>query len=205
VIGRLTGIAIDKSLDGHCVLDVHGVGYELSLPLRSVARLPAPPELVTLQVHTYVREDTLRLYGFESVLDRAAFRAMLAVTGVGPKLALAILGDMEALEVSAAIARGDKKRFSAISGIGAKMAERLVLELKDKLPEAPSASFGEAIPAARAAGGANVAGRGGEVVSALVGLGFTRPQAEAAVAQVVEPDEARPVEALLRKALATFA
>lgn len=201
VIGRLTGIAIDKGLDGSCVLDVQGVGYELAVPLRSVPRLPAPPQPVTLHVHTYVREDTLRLYGFESPIDRTAFRAMLAVTGVGPKLALAILGDMEALEVSAAVARSDKKRFAAISGIGSKMAERLVLELKDKLPEAPS--VGPGTPSVAPV--ASPQGRAGEVVGALVGLGFSRPQAEAAVAQVVEPQDARPFEALLRKALATFA
>lgn len=201
VIGRLTGIAIDKGLDGSCVLDVQGVGYELSLPYRSVARLPAPPQPVSLHVHTYVREDTLRLYGFESVLDRTVFRAMLAVTGVGPKLALAILGDMEALEVSAAVARSDKKRFSSISGIGAKMAERLVLELKDKLPEAPSIG-----PAGKLAVAASLpVGRAGEVAGALVGLGFSRAQAEAAVAQVVEPEDPRPVETLLRKALASLA
>jgi Holliday junction DNA helicase RuvA len=202
VIGRLTGIAIDKALDGSCVLDVQGVGYELAVPLRSVPRLPPPPAPVTLHVHTYVREDTLRLYGFESALDRTVFRAMLAVTGVGPKLALAILGDLEPLEVSAAVARSDKKRFAAISGIGAKMAERLVLELKDKLPEAPSVgppSAAAAVPAP------SPQGRAGEVVGALVGLGFSRPQAEAAVAKVVEPEDPRPFEALLRKALATFA
>jgi Holliday junction DNA helicase RuvA len=201
VIGRLTGIAIDKGLDGSCVLDVQGVGYEVSVPLRSLPRLPAPPQPVTLHVHTYVREDTLRLYGFESTLDRSAFRAMLGVSGVGPKLALALLGDMEAPEISAAVARKDKKRFAAVSGIGAKMAERLVLELKDKLPEAGSADY----PAPLAPSARPVEGRAGEVVGALVGLGFSRPQAEAAVAQVVEPEDARPLESLLRKALSTFA
>jgi Holliday junction DNA helicase RuvA len=201
VIGRLTGIAIDKALDGSCVLDVQGVGYELSVPLRSIQRLPPPPQTVTLHVHTYVREDTLRLYGFESTLDRTAFRAMLGVSGVGPKLALALLGDMEAPEISAAVARKDKKRFAAVSGIGAKMAERLVLELKDKLPEVGSADYSGAV----AAPPVPVQGRAGEVVGALVGLGFSRPQAEAAVAQVVEPEDARPLESLLRKALSTFA
>jgi len=201
VIGRLTGIAIDKALDGSCVLDVQGVGYEVSIPLRSIPRLPPPPQPVTLHVHTYVREDSLRLYGFESILDRSAFRAMLGVSGVGPKLALALLGDMEAPEISAAVARKDKKRFAAVSGIGAKMAERLVLELKDKLPEAGSADY----PTVMAAAPAPVQGRAGEVVGALVGLGFSRLQAEAAVAQVVEPQDARPLESLLRKALSTFA
>src|SRR5688572_32957248 len=108
-------------MDGCCVLDVQGVGYEVFVPLRTLTRLPEPPEPVTLHIHTHVREDMFRLYGFGDALDRLAFRVMLGVTGVGPKLALAILNDLSALEVSAAVAAGDKKRFAAVSGIGKKM------------------------------------------------------------------------------------
>lgn len=182
------------------MLEVQGVGYEVFVPLRSLARVPTTPQPVTLHVHTYVREDTLRLYGFESVLDRAAFRVMLGVSGVGPKLAMAILSDMTAEEVSSAVARADKKRFAGVSGIGKRMAERLVLELKDKLP---------VLPASRQAGeplaqGAPIQGRAGEVVAALTGLGFSRMQAESAVAKVVLPDDARPIEGLIRQALSTL-
>jgi Holliday junction DNA helicase RuvA len=200
VIGQLIGVAVDRGLDGACVLDVQGVGYEVFVPLRSMARLPAPPQPVTLHIHTLVREDMLRLYGFESVLDRAAFRALIGVSGVGPKLAMAILSDMTAAELSAAIARADKKRFAGVSGIGKKMAERLVLELKDKLPALlPPYELG-----AGAISAAQLNGSAGEVVAALTGLGFSRMQAEAAAAKVVVPDDARPLEALLRQALATL-
>jgi Holliday junction DNA helicase RuvA len=200
VIGQLTGVAIDKGLDGCCVLEVHGVGYEVFVPLRNLGRIPSPPQPATLHVHTYVREDTLRLYGFESALDRAAFRVMLGVTGVGPKLAMAILSDMSAEEVSSAVARADKKRLAGVSGIGKRMAERLVLELKDKLPVAQGARLnGELAPVVP------IQGRAGEVVAALTGLGFSRMQAESAVAKVVVPNDERPIEGLIRQALSTLA
>ena len=213
MIGRITGVAIERGIDGCCVLDVSGVGYEVFVPLRTLSRLPAPPEPVTLQVHTHVREDMFRLYGFADALDRLAFRVMMGVSGVGPKLALAILNDLSAAEVSAAVAAGDKKRFTSVSGIGKKMADRLVLELKDKLPALPTGARLTASPAALPPNGV-----AGEVASALVGLGFTRIQAEAAVAKVMSDhgtapaprggassEDARPIETLIRQALATLA
>jgi Holliday junction DNA helicase RuvA len=201
VIGRLTGIVLDQSPDGCCVLDVQGVGYEVFVPLRTLVRLPSLPNAITLHVHTHVREDMLRLYGFESVLDRAAFRLMLGVSGVGPKLAMAILNELSAVELSGAVARGDKQRFAKISGIGKKTAERLVMELKDKLPALPAAMGGEVtVPEP------SPQGRAGEVAAALVALGFTRAQAESAARKTVAPeDEARPIETLIRKALSTLA
>jgi holliday junction DNA helicase RuvA len=200
VIGRLTGVAIDRGIDGCCVLDVQGVGYEVFVPLRTLGRLPAPPEPVTLHVHTHVREDMLRLYGFADPLDRLAFRVMLGVSGVGPKLSLAILNDLSAAEVSAAVASGDKKRLASVSGIGKKMADRLVLELKDKLPALPAGAAVAAVPAAPPQNGV-----AGEVASALIGLGFSRMQAEAAIAKVISDDDPRPIETLIRQALSTLA
>jgi holliday junction DNA helicase RuvA len=200
VIGRLTGVAIERGFDGCCVLDVKGVGYEVFVPLRELGRLAQPPAEVTLLVHTHVREDTLRLYGFADAEDREAFRAMLAVSGVGPKLAMAILSELSAGELASAIARADKKRLSSVSGIGKKMADRLVLELKDKLPETPG---GAALPAGKLAG--LPPGRAGEVVSALQALGFSRGQAEAAADKVVAEEDARPIETLIRQALSTLA
>jgi len=200
VIGRLTGVAIDRGIDGCCLLDVAGVGYEVFVPLRTLARMPAPPEPVTLQIHTHVREDMLRLYGFADTLDRVAFRVMMGVSGVGPKLALAILNDLSAAEVSAAVAAGDKKRFTSVPGIGKKMADRLVLELKDKIPALPA---GTTIAAASAAPPPN--GVASEVASALIGLGFSRVQADAAVAKVIADEDPRPIETLIRQALATLA
>lgn len=201
MIGRLSGIAVEREVDGTCVIDVRGVGYEVVVPLRTLGRLPQPPEAVTLHVHTHVREDTFRLYGFADLHDREAFRVMLGVSGVGPKLAMAILSELSAAEVASAVARADKKRLSAISGIGKKMADRLVLELKDKLPETPGNGFAIAPPAAAVL----PPGRAGEVVGALVALGFTRGQAEAAAAKVVADQDARPIETLIRQALSTLA
>ena len=91
MIGRLTGNILDQTLDGTCVIDVNGVGYEVHVPLGTLGRLPAPPERATLHVHTQLREDSLTLYGFASLDDRSAFRTLLSVTGIGPKLALGIL------------------------------------------------------------------------------------------------------------------
>jgi Holliday junction DNA helicase RuvA len=198
VIGRLTGIAIDKGTDGCCVLDVQGVGYEVFVPLRSLSQLPAPPERVTLHVHTHVREEMFRLYGFQDVLDRAAFREMLGVSGVGPKLAMAILSEMSAGEVATAVTHADKKRFAAVSGIGKKMAERLVLELKDKVDVLAAGELAGAVALLPPP----VLGRAGEVASALVALGFTRAQAEGAAGKVVQREDERPVETLIRQALA---
>jgi Holliday junction DNA helicase RuvA len=200
VIGRLTGVATDKGLDGCCLLDVRGVGYELFVPLRTAGQLAQPPNEVTLHVHTHVREDALTLYGFATLDDRRAFRAMLAVSGVGPKLGLAILGELSAADLAAVIARGDKKRFAGISGVGKKTAERLVLELEGKL-----GAIARAAADLPASAGAPQNGQAGELLSALMGLGFSRGEAEQAVAKIVIPSEARPLEVLLRQALSTLA
>ena len=199
MIGRLKGHVIERGVDGCCVLDVNGVGYEVFVPMRLLGRLSQPAEPVTLLVHTHVREDTLRLYGFADGDDREAFRVMLGVSGVGPKLAMAILSELSAAEVASAVARADKKRLSAVSGIGKKMADRLVLELKDKLQEL--GKDGAVLPAVVDL----PKGRAGEVVSALQALGFTRGQAETAAAKVVAEQDARPIETLIRQALSTLA
>jgi Holliday junction DNA helicase RuvA len=146
VIGRLSGVIVEQGGDGSCVLDVGGVGYEVFVPLRLVGRLPASAPAV-LHVHTHVREEAFTLYGFASLDDRAAFRILLGVSGVGPKLAMTVLSELSALELARAVARGDRARLEAISGVGKKTAARLLLELKDKLP---ASGLGENVPAAPA-------------------------------------------------------
>jgi holliday junction DNA helicase RuvA len=198
VIGRLSGVVIDQGDDGSCVLDVGGVGYEVFVPLRSLARLPVSAP-ATLHVHTHVREEALTLYGFASADDRVAFRILLGVTGVGPKLALTVLSDLSAHELAHSVARGDKARLEAISGVGKKTAARLLLELKDKIPVL---GFAESV--APIASAPILTDAATQACDALTNLGFSRAQAEAAVAKVSRGDAATPVETLLRHALATL-
>lgn len=204
MIGRLLGNVIDRGSDGCCVIDVSGVGYEAWVPLRSMGRLPAPPERALLFVHTHVREDSLTLYGFETAADRVAFRMLMGISGVGPKLAMAIMSELSANDLRAVVAHQDKPRFAAISGVGKKTAERLVLELRDKVDLLGSASSAGTI-AAPAPAAPPPSTRAGEAVSALVNLGFSRGEAELAVAKVADKDESRPLELLVRQALGTLA
>jgi Holliday junction DNA helicase RuvA len=132
MIGRLTGTVIEKGPDG-AVVECGSVGYDVAVPLGTLATLPANGQPVVLWIHTHVREDELRLFGFASKRDREAFRTMLKVGGVGPKLALAILGALSGDQLAAAVESGDTRRLTAIPGIGKKTAERIVLELGGKL------------------------------------------------------------------------
>ena len=199
MIGRLSGVVVEHAPDGSCVLDVGGVGYEVFVPVRSLSRLPVSAPAV-LHVHTHVREEALTLYGFAGSDDREAFRVLLGVSGVGPKLALAVLSELTAQELALAVARADKRRLEAISGVGKKTAARLLLELKDKLPRVNLAS----VPAADAAPVfVPLTDAASQVCDALTRLGFPRSQAEAAVAKI-NPDAQAPVEQLLRQALASL-
>jgi Holliday junction DNA helicase RuvA len=203
VIGRLTGILVDQAFDGACVLDVAGVGYEVHVPLGSLGRLPKPPELTTLHVHTHMREDSLTLYGFASLDDRAAFRSLLGVNGIGPKLALSILGNLDAVELADAINRGDKKRLKGISGVGAKLVERLVLELKDKLQF--SGGVHQSVPAAPRPQPSAFSGPLGTVHGALVQMGFKPGEADIASHKIQPHADGKGAEVLLREALSSLA
>jgi Holliday junction DNA helicase RuvA len=203
VIGRLSGIIVDQTLDGACVLDVSGVGYEVFVPLGALGRLPRAPERVTLHVHTQMREDALTLYGFATLEDRSAFRTLLGVNGIGPKLALGIMSSLSASELADAVNRGDKARLKGISGVGPKLIERMVLELKDKLhfSGAPGA-----LPApSRAPAPSSFAGVLGTVHGALVQMGFKPFEAETAIHKIQEQAEGKQAEELLREALASLA
>lgn len=213
----------DRFDDGTCVLSVGGVGYEVFAPLGTLARLPQPPETVTLHVHTHVREDALTLYGFESLHDREAFRSLIGISGIGPKMALAVLSVMDAKALGEAITVGDASRFRGIPGVGKKTSERIVLELKDKfrllggLGAPPSAASAGATLSGAGAPGAVVSPRG-LVVQALVHMGYKLAEAERAVARVAQSSERddaqdhasasaqdKPVELLLREALSVLA
>lgn len=204
MIGRLEGRIVERGLDGVAVIDVGGVGYDVLVPLGTLGRLPGPPERVTLHVHTHVREDALQLFGFETLGDRAAFRTLLSVSSIGPRVAHTILSHLDASQLAAAIARDDKRTLTGVPGVGKKLAERIVLELKDKLGFA-SAGSAQAMTAGGAVPLPPVpAGPLGQVGAMLVSMGFRPVEAERALAVVAPAAEGKAVDALLREALAAL-
>jgi holliday junction DNA helicase RuvA len=204
MIGRLTGRVVAQEADGGVVLDVGGVGYELAVPLGTLGRTRADDAgRVTLWVHTHVREDALALFGFANEPERAAFRALLGVSNVGPKIAVAVLGALPAFELARAIARRDLAAMTGIPGVGKKIAERLLLELRDKLPV--SGGPASAATADLAAQGRDAMGGGERLRGALTGMGFKPGEADRVLATLGERDRDAPFEELLREALALLA
>lgn len=203
MIGRLTG-RVTQEDDGSLVVDVNGVGYEVIAPLGTVGRATADAEgRVTFFVHTHVREDQLTLFGFASEGDRLAFRTLIGVSNVGPKTAIAVLSALPAAELGAAISRKELGKLTAISGVGKKTAERLLLELKDKVPvlegarSATSTTTKDA-PAARSSIADLLSG-------ALVNMGYRSGEAERAIEQLGPKLAEMPLPDLLREALKVLA
>ena len=202
MIGRLTGRAVTQEADGAVLLEVGGVGYEVAIPLGTLGRARTDDAgRVTLWVHTHVREDALALFGFADETERAAFRALIAVSNVGPKIAVAVLGALPAAQLARAVVGRDIAALTGIPGIGKKIAERLMLELRDKLP-IPSASAPEAAAATR---NGTMADGSDRLRSALTGMGFKPGEAERAVAAVGDRERGASLEAMLREALALLA
>jgi Holliday junction DNA helicase RuvA len=191
MIARLTGLVAEKSED-HAVLDVNGVGYRVQLSAVSLSALPPPGEKISLRTYTHVREDALQLFGFASEEEEEAFRALIAVKSVGPRAAQNILSGIEARELARAVADGDVVRLTKVPGVGKKTAERLVLELKEKLVALARAAAPRAAPAQ---------GPFDQLEQALLGLGFKPSQAEAAVEALRDKAEGKGVDDLLREAL----
>jgi Holliday junction DNA helicase RuvA len=176
MIAKLTG-AIDSVGDGHVVIDVGGIGYLVFCATRTLARLPAPGVSASLLVETHVREDHIHLYGFADDAERAWFRLLTTVQGVGARIGLAILSVLGPDDLARAIAVQDKSAVARANGVGAKLAGRIVAELKDKVPGL------DALPGAVAAAGVPAAnGAASDAVSALVNLGYRRLDAFGAVA-----------------------
>jgi Holliday junction DNA helicase RuvA len=199
MIARLTGRLLHRTAEA-VVIDVGGVGYEAAVPLSTSAALPEPGGDVTLHIHTHVREDALSLYAFATEIEKEAFRLLLGVSGIGPKLALSVLSGLSVNDLIAGIAAGDETKLSSIPGIGKKTAARLCLELKDKARVlAPGAAA--AAPQAAAGKPENF----GDAVSALVNLGYKRPPAEEAVQRAGRKLPGGRVEDLIREALADLA
>lgn len=202
MIGRLTGRIVEDSAEGVVVIDVAGVGYEVTVPLGALGRASRDAdEKVTLYVHTHVREDVFALYGFPTKDDRAAFRALIGVSSIGPKIAMAILGSLPAGELAAALTRGETAKFVAIPGVGKKTAERLILELKGKLQAAPVV----ATKASPAAVTAKPEGKAEMLQGALTRMGFRPAEAERAIAALGDRVYVEPLEDLIREALAALA
>lgn len=198
MIASLQGKLAQKALD-HVVIDVGGVGYHLVVSTQTLAELPGVGEPVFLLCHTHVREDALQLYGFLADEERLAFGALLTVSGIGPKLAVTVLSGLPVAKLVEAIAAGDHKRLQAVPGIGKKMAERLVVELKDRFARMAT-TLGRTPSAQPPALGQQ------EVVDALVNLGYKRSQVEKVVAEVVrQAEQPQPAEQVLRRSLAAIA
>jgi holliday junction DNA helicase RuvA len=194
MIAFLRGRVLDKR-PNRIVIDVNGVGYELYVPLSTYYDVGEPGTEITLRVHTHVREDALQLYGFLTALEQQLFERLIAISGIGPKLAVAVLSGIDSSELVSSIQRADVARLTRIPGIGKKTAERIVLELKDRLA-------GVAQPAdTDSAERPQVDHVRDDLVSALENLGYHRPLAEKAVDAVRARDGGAPFGDALKVAL----
>jgi holliday junction DNA helicase RuvA len=176
MIGRMTGTLAEKS-PPHLLLDVHGVGYEIDVPMSTFYNLPNVGAEVTLLTHFVVREDAQVLFGFLTAPERSTFRELVKISGVGPRTALAILSGLSTAELSQAVTRQDSARLVKVPGIGKKTAERLLLELKGKL--------GPDLAAPAAAG--TLSDTQGDITQALQALGYNEREAQAAL-KALPPD-----------------
>jgi Holliday junction DNA helicase RuvA len=194
MIAWLRGRLVEKQ-PNRVVIDVHGVGYDVAVPLSTFYALGDPGSETVLRVHTHVREDALALFGFGTARELDLFERLITISGVGPKLALAVLSGIEPTDLVRAIQRGDIKRLTAIPGVGRKTAERIALELKDRLPES-------AADAVRETPGGRLRE---DLLSALLNLGYHRPHAERAIDAAL-PEEGEPsFEDALRQVLRALA
>ena len=198
MLGWLRGRVVSEEPSG-LILDVAGVGYELTSPVGTLGRAAQTASgEVELWVHTHVREDALELFGFASELERRVFRLLVSVPNVGPKTAVGVLGALPIADLSRAISARDLGRLGKVPGIGKKTAERLVVELVDKLPALvpPEASGKTTGPRGTAAGTPQL------LLKALVNMGYRPAEAERAVEHLGKRVDAEPVSDLLRSALA---
>ena len=197
MIAQLRGRLVEKH-PNRVIVDVQGVGYDVHVPLSTFYGLGEPGEEVVFRVHTHVREDTLALFGFTTSLELRLFQRLIGITGIGPRLALAVLSGIESADLVQAVRQGDVARLTGIPGIGKKTAERIGLELKDRLPagldlepDGPDLEAGET-------------DKRGDLLSALLNLGYHRPLAERAVDAALRVGDGT-LEQTLRQALKELA
>ncbi|HXT68892.1 MAG TPA: Holliday junction branch migration protein RuvA [Vicinamibacterales bacterium] len=191
MIAHLAGTLHEKQLQ-RLIVDVGGVGYDVLVPLSTMYAIGEPGSRVALRIHTHVREDALQLYGFATALEQALFERLISVSGIGPKLALSVLSGIEPAELTRAIRSADLARLTRIPGVGKKTAERLVVELKDRLPG------GDVVETAPLKPGDDVRD---DLLSALTNLGYQRASVEKTVDKVLASAEDRSFEPLLRATL----
>jgi holliday junction DNA helicase RuvA len=192
VIAQISGTLAQK-VPGEIIVDVGGVGYQVLIPLNVFYQLPEIGAPVSLQIYTHVREDALQLFGFSDRVEKQLFLLLISVSGIGPKLAVNILSGIPAEELARALREGDQLRLVAIPGVGRKLAERMIVELKDKLATLSTAGAESAKPEI----GSQVML---DAVSALVNLGYKRPEAEKTVREVLKNGD-RSLENVLKDTL----
>ena len=195
MISHLRGTLLEKH-PNQVIVDVHGVGYEVTIPVSAYSSLPDAGGAVRLHIYTHVREDILALFGFLTQDDKALFEKLIGVSGIGPKLAITALSGLTTEDLRAAIRNGMVEQLVRIPGVGKKTAERMVLELRDKMGPAtagPVAATGE--PTSQFSSVEE------DVISALMNFGASRPAAEAAVAKARSASEPNEFDALFRRAL----
>ena len=194
MIGFLRGRIADKQ-PNRLIVDVQGVGYEVHVPLSTFYDAGEAGADITLRIYTHVREDALQLYGFLTELERQLFERLIGISGIGPKLAIAVLSGMDPRDLLLTVQRGDVARLTSSPGVGKKTSERIVLELKDRLAQLPGAVAVEAVST-------NGADRvRGDLLSALQNLGYHRPQAEKAIDATLQTMSDPTFEQALKAAL----
>jgi Holliday junction DNA helicase RuvA len=192
MIAHLRGILLAKH-PNQAIVEAGGVGYDVTISVPTFSALPAEGKEVSLVIYTHVREDQIALFGFSEAIEKKLFEKLIAVSGIGPKLAITVLSGLPAEKLVAAIRSGDHAMLTRIPGIGKKTAERVVLELKDKLDEMGAG------PAA-----ASVGAVGDDVLSAMVNLGYARPAAQKAIETAMIDGSAEDFEQLFRAAIAAI-
>lgn len=200
MIGYLEGKLRHKAPD-YIIIDVNGVGYIVHVPLTTFYDLPELGHTTSLNIHTYVREDILQLYGFRTVDEKETFLKLITVNGVGPRLAIAILSSINPDQLRGIVLEQDARRLKNVPGVGKKIAERIMLELKDKLKiEAQQTIGGVALPAVPESNAWS------DAFSALSNLGYRAPEAERALKKAVQIlGQDAPIEKLLKEALRVLA
>ena len=192
MIALLRGTLVEKH-PNQLILDVGGVGYDVIIPISTFSKLPGDGSETRLRIHTHVREDAFLLYGFLTLDEKHLFEKLISVSGIGPGLAIKVLSGIGAVDLITAIRRGEVERLVRIPGVGKKTAERMILELRDKLPAPAGEDPAQAAP--------SLSALDEDVLSGLLNLGCARPAAEAAIRKARAAGVPEEFESLFRKAL----